>query len=196
MSEVYHLTKKGEPGLCKASYGRCPLGGDHFDSEQEAYQALANENKWSPLRREPVYTDPKEFLAHREARSYKDEEHSPAEFGIYVVPLPEYYETHKIQWDELPVSSVNLHDYEVTTPQELVGGTIVEHYLNSPETPSDYGYTALEGLAIKALYDEPNNRIIIIDGNHRASASLIANRNTLIRLAPFENYLPSWEREF
>jgi hypothetical protein len=32
----YHITAKGEPGICRASNKPCPLGGAHFSSKKEA----------------------------------------------------------------------------------------------------------------------------------------------------------------
>ena len=43
----YHLKDNGEPGLCRAELGKCPKGGDHFDSKEDArifYESL-NEKK-------------------------------------------------------------------------------------------------------------------------------------------------------
>ena len=34
----YHLKDNGEPGLCRAELGKCPKGGDHFDSKEEAWR--------------------------------------------------------------------------------------------------------------------------------------------------------------
>lgn len=38
----FHITAKGDPGLCKAEVRGCPLGGDadHFDSAEEARSAF------------------------------------------------------------------------------------------------------------------------------------------------------------
>lgn len=37
----YHISADGTPGLCRATVGKCPLGGEgeHYSSEQEAYEA-------------------------------------------------------------------------------------------------------------------------------------------------------------
>lgn len=36
MAEVYHVTKRGETRKCEAEAGNCPLGGQHFDTNEEA----------------------------------------------------------------------------------------------------------------------------------------------------------------
>lgn len=33
---TYHITKKGNPGPCRAKPGNCPLGGQHFATMKEA----------------------------------------------------------------------------------------------------------------------------------------------------------------
>lgn len=37
--EKWHIGKDGEPHKCNAKNGRCPLGGQHYSSEEEAYAA-------------------------------------------------------------------------------------------------------------------------------------------------------------
>lgn len=38
----YHISRKGEPAICRAITGRCPLGGDsvHFDSKEDAQEHI------------------------------------------------------------------------------------------------------------------------------------------------------------
>lgn len=43
----YHTNSHGEPAPCNAKPGECPLGGDHYDSPEEAVQAFEERNSES-----------------------------------------------------------------------------------------------------------------------------------------------------
>ena len=47
MSVKYHIGEKGDPSPCRAEEGKCPLGGEHFDSvddARKAYESSQSEN--------------------------------------------------------------------------------------------------------------------------------------------------------
>lgn len=41
----YHINNSGVPAICRATTRPCPLGGEHFDSKQEAVEYSQRENK-------------------------------------------------------------------------------------------------------------------------------------------------------
>lgn len=47
MANKYHITKKGEPGVCRATKGACPLGGEgeHFPTKEAARDHLEEKMK-------------------------------------------------------------------------------------------------------------------------------------------------------
>jgi len=59
--DKFHINKKGEPGVCKATSGSCPFGGEdkHYASEYEAYAVIASESdSFAALKKTPTpYVD-------------------------------------------------------------------------------------------------------------------------------------------
>lgn len=43
----YHISKKGNPAICRAKEGNCPLGGadEHYDSKEEAREAISKKEE-------------------------------------------------------------------------------------------------------------------------------------------------------
>ena len=46
---MYHISRKGEPAICTAEKGKCPLGGPsgsekHFETKDEVYAQIAADN--------------------------------------------------------------------------------------------------------------------------------------------------------
>lgn len=54
----FHIAKDGSPSACDATQKACPLGGEHFNSEKEAYEHLASTHDTVP---EPV-KDPAKII--------------------------------------------------------------------------------------------------------------------------------------
>lgn len=49
---IYHITKAGNPGICRAQHGKCPFGGDdsHYTSKEAAWEAIEKSNESAPKR--------------------------------------------------------------------------------------------------------------------------------------------------
>ena len=66
----YHIAKNGKPAQCNASERTCPLGGQHFESQRQAMEAV-NELDVRPLVIDPHLPTmtPEEFQSYRIARA-------------------------------------------------------------------------------------------------------------------------------
>lgn len=76
----YHITAKGDPGVCRATKS-CPLGGenDHFDSKEAAREAFEERQETQALvdglRKSPDFIEmkavPKEHLMHPQQKAHR-----------------------------------------------------------------------------------------------------------------------------
>jgi len=80
--ENWHITKKGDVGVCSAEEGNCPLGGEHFPTEATAREAFETDMKDletnSPQLHKAVFEDNKnnfdhEMLAYRRREFFNED---------------------------------------------------------------------------------------------------------------------------
>jgi hypothetical protein len=75
----FHISSSGKPEPCTATQRACPLGGEHFDSAQDAAVSLMRQALGAPLGADDSFDDPDEMLAYQQhkrllAEDYTDDE--------------------------------------------------------------------------------------------------------------------------
>lgn len=79
----YHINGRGESNICDAPPGKCPLGGQHFDSREEADSAFENQND------EQLFAPQGELLTNNLDDAFSTPEIAPAMATRSGMTMPE-----------------------------------------------------------------------------------------------------------
>lgn len=207
----YHITDRGEAGLCAATQGRCPYGGDddHYPSAfvaraafevamgdygMPAHSKTSSFTSVAQFLEEAAVQDPEPYEPLNEWALPRSMGVSPARFGLQPMPADAPVVPHQAEafWDSYPEELVSLEARAVHTGQEVIRYGGVRHYVQQPTEPLDE-FTELEGIAVKAVLTK-DGAIVIQEGNHRTAAALLARRPLLMVLAPEADVRDYWDR--
>lgn len=94
---MYHIATNGEPAECRATTRACPLGGEHFESQAAANEAVRKAGQQADIMRRPTEMDDDAW----EAFDYElgDGGVSLDEYKTY---LEEIDSTMQAEWDKTP----------------------------------------------------------------------------------------------
>lgn len=102
----YHVKDNGEPGRCEAAEGNCPLGGEHFSSEEEARVYYETQNSGDAL-----------------STLKKPAQSTPADITKYDVIIPQ--QQFRSEEKKIEASEIKL-EYVIKDDSGAVLGTVME----------------------------------------------------------------------